>query len=133
MSDQISTPLACRVGLAGVVLPYRAFKLRNELPDLVHGSCRAGYEMVGSLSGCELLEVGGRQSSFRNSPDALLVASKRPERQAAVFDHRVPARLNAADVRFIFIDVKRNGHCVARSLAVKALWLIGLQFWPRSI
>ena len=51
MSDQISTPLACRVGLAGVVLPYRAFKLRNELPDLVHGSCRAGYEMVPSLSG----------------------------------------------------------------------------------
>jgi hypothetical protein len=86
-----------------------------------HGNNRAGYEMARSVSGRELLQVGRRQSSFRNSPNALLVASKRPGRQAAVFAHHVPARLDAADVRFIFIDVKRNGQCVAPRLAVKAL------------
>ena len=56
MTDQISTPPACRVGLAGVVRPCRAFKLRNESPNLIHGSCCLGHCMVRSPSGWRSLE-----------------------------------------------------------------------------
>jgi hypothetical protein len=51
MTDKIGTPLACRVRLAGVVLPDRAFKLRNELPDLVHDSVASVSQLSLKASG----------------------------------------------------------------------------------
>ena len=47
-----------------------------------------------------------------NSPDALLEAEKRTRREVAVVLDSVPTRLDAAHVRFVFIDVMGNGHCV---------------------
>ena len=45
--------------------------------------------------------------------DAFLEAGKRSRREIAVILNRVPARLDAAHVGFVFIDVMGSGHCGA--------------------
>src|SRR5271166_3134968 len=54
----------------------------------------------------------GRSVRWLNAPiETFLTAGKGSRREIAVVSFRVPTRLDAAHVRFVFIDVMRNAHC----------------------